>query len=62
MKNRKKHIHVSGRHCQKTAEGENNSFSIHCPRSKQNCVFMEFTFFPAFGGGVLDHKTAKNLI
>ena len=52
MKNRKKHIRVSGRHCQKTAEGENNSFSIHGSRSKQNCVFMKIFDFRTLGSGV----------
>ena len=39
-------------HCQKSAAGKNNSFPIHCSRSKHNCVFMKFFDFRTFGSGV----------
>ena len=39
-------------HCQKSAAGKNNSFPIHCSRSKHNCIFMKFLDFRTFGSRV----------
>ena len=41
-----------GRDCQKPATGKNNSFPIHCSRSKHNCVFMKIFDFRTFGSAV----------
>ena len=49
------------RHCQKSAAGKNNSFPIHCSRSKHNCVFMKFLDFRTFGSGISMISLTKNL-
>ena len=41
------------RHCQKSAADKNNSFSIHCSRSKYNCVFIKFFDFRTFCSRVI---------
>ena len=50
---------VFRQHCQKSAAGKNNSFPIHCSRSKHNCVFMKFLDFRTFGSRVTNEKTDK---
>ena len=49
-------VNLNRQHCQKSATGKNNSFPIHCSRSKHNCVFMKFLDFRTFGSRILNRR------